>query len=93
MSIAEIIELVGLGITVVSLIGSIVVAIAKGKMRDFIVEKMEEAEASGKDGSSKLQYVIDEVSKKYKIAKLLMDTKAFVEKVIAATKKINVKGE
>lgn len=92
MSITEIIELISLIIATIGMISTIIAEIAKGKMKSFILEKMEEAEASGKDGDEKLLFVISEVKKKYKIAAILLNIKEFVEKIISVTKKINYKG-
>ena len=91
MSIAEIIELVSLAIVTLGLIISIVTAVTKGKLKEFIIEKMEEAEKTGKPAAEKLQYVIEAVKEKYKIVTIIMNVKAFVEKVIVVTKQINYK--
>lgn len=91
MSMQEIIELVGLGVTIIALVASIVVAIVKGSLRDFIGEKMKEAEASGKSGKEKLEYVMKAVKEKYKLATLLLDVREFIEKIIDLTKNINSK--
>lgn len=91
MTIAEITELIGLCVSIISLVATIVVSVKKGSMRDFIIKKMEEAEASGKSGKDKLAFVVAEVAEKYRIMKVFMDTRAFVEKIIDATKKINSK--
>ena len=91
MSVTEIIELVGLGITILCLIGSIIVAIVKGKMKDFIIAKMEEIENSGKSPVEKLQYVIDAVKEEYKILTILINVKNFIEKIIGISKQINYK--
>lgn len=91
MSVQEIVELVGLGVTIIALIVSIIVAIVKGNLKDFITEKMKEAEASGKSGKEKLEYVIKAVKEKYKLATLLIDVREFIEKIIDITKNINSK--
>lgn len=91
MSIHEIIELVGLIISVLALIGSIVYSIIKGKLKDFIIEKMEEAEALELGGQEKLNYVLEAIKEKYKIAKIILNSQKFIEKVIAISKKINFK--
>jgi K+-sensing histidine kinase KdpD len=91
MSVQEIVELVGLGVTIIALIVSIIVAIVKGNLKDFITEKMKEAEASDKSGKEKLEYVIKAVKEKYKLATLLIDVREFIEKIIDITKNINSK--
>lgn len=93
MSMTEIIELISLGITALGLIITLATAIIKGRLKEFIIEKMEEAEASGKSGDEKLLSVINAVKEEYKIAAILMNIREFVEKVIKVTKKINAKGE
>ena len=91
MSVNEIIELVIMGLGLISFILAFVIEIRKGNVKEFILEKMKEAEEKFEKGEDKLQYVIDEVGKKYKLFKFILDTKSFVEKIIDATKKINVK--
>lgn len=93
MNLTETIELISLIITALGLIISLGTAIAKGKLKQFVIEKMEEAEASGKSGEEKLLFVMNAVKEKYKIVAIVMNVKRFIEKVIAVTKKINAKGE
>lgn len=94
MTIGEIIELVALGMAIVSAI----IFIIRGKVKDYIVEKMEEAEKlyenetdPVKKSTLKLKYVIEAVKEKYKIAALIVNIKKFVEKIIEITKQINHK--
>ena len=93
MSIAEIIELIILIIATIGMIASIVIAITKGKLREFIIEKMEEAEKTGKSGKEKLEYVISAVKDKYRLTSLMMNIRKFIEMIISATKNINSKGK
>ena len=92
MSTSEIIELISLGITAAGLIFSIVAAIVRGNMKDFIIKCMEDAERTGMSGKTKYEYVILQVKEKYKIAALLLNVRKFIEKVISVSKKINAKG-
>lgn len=66
-------------------------AICSGEMKKFIMEKMEEAETSGKTGTEKLQYVIDAFKEKYKVMSFIVDVKKFVELLIEFSKKVNAK--
>ena len=93
MTILEIIELIGWIATALGLISSLIIAISRGQMKAFIIEKMEEAEESGKSGKEKLEYVILAVKDKYKLLTIFINIKNVVEKIIATTKKINYKGE
>ena len=91
MQIETIITLVILGVTVLSGLVTLIVALVRGDMKKFIVEKMEEAEKSGKTGEEKLKFVLAAVKEKYKVAELVMNVKKFVEYIISITKQINVK--
>lgn len=90
MSIETIITLVVLGVTALGGIIGLIVALVRGDMKKFIVQKMEEAEASGKTGKEKLMFVLEAVKEKYKIMKIVMDVKKFVEYIISITKQINI---
>lgn len=89
MDTREIIELVSLCITTLGLIISLVTAIVKGHLKDFIVEKMEEVEKTDKNAAEKLSYVINAVKDKYKIVAIIINIEAFVEKIIDISKQIN----
>lgn len=91
MSIETIISLVVLGVVVLAGLITIVVAIVRGDMKKFIVEKMEEAEKLDLDGAKKLEYVLKAVKDKYKILELIVNVKKFVEQIISITKQINYK--
>ena len=93
MSVAEIAEMIGIIAIGAAFLAYIIVSILKGEMRDFILKKMVEAEESGKSGKEKLEFVLEAVKEKYKILATANAIKAFVEKIIEATKKINAKGE
>ena len=88
MSNEMIITIVSLGVVALSGIVAIVIAIVRGDMKRFIVEKMEEAEEKFKDlpkpqkSIQKLQYVLQAVKEKYKIVECIMNVKKFVEYII-----------
>lgn len=91
MSVETIVTLVTLGVVALGGIISIIVAIVRGDMKKFIVEKMEEAEKSEMSGAQKLQFVIQAVKEKYKIAEVVLNTKKFIEYIISISKGINSK--
>lgn len=97
MSVAEIIELVILGLLVLAGILAIVVAIIRGDMKKFIEEKMVEAEELYKDlpqpekSKQKLTYVLQAVKEKYKLMELFINAKKFIEHIIDLSKQINAK--
>lgn len=91
MSIELIITLAVLGIAIVSGIVGIVVALVRGDMKKFIVEKMEEAEKSNLGGAKKLEYVVNAVKEKYKVLELILNVKKFIEYIISVSKNINAK--
>lgn len=85
---AQILVLVGLGCGILAGIITIVVGIVRGEVQKFIIDKMEEANEKYKDlpkpekSIKKLQYVIDAVKEKYKIAELIMNVRKFIEKIV-----------
>lgn len=91
MTTTEIILLVALGLFIIAGILVIVVAIVRGDMKKFIQEKMAEAEQLDLDGAKKLQYVLEAVKEKYKLAELFLNIKKFIEKIIEISKQINYK--
>lgn len=91
MSVETIVTLVTLGVVALGGIISIIIAIVRGDMKKFIVEKMEEAEKSEMSGTQKLQFVIQAVKEKYKIAEVVLNTKKFIEYIISISKGINCK--
>ena len=91
MSVKEIILLVALGVVVLAGIITIIIAVVRGDMKKFIVEKMEEAEKLSLTGKQKLEYVLQAVKEKYHILELVLNGKKFIEKIIEITKQINVK--
>ena len=91
MTVETIVLLALLGVSVISGVVSLIVALAKGEVKKFIEEKMVEAEKSGKTGKEKLAYVLEAVDEKYKVMKLFMNAKKFIEHIIAISKQINAK--
>ena len=91
MQIETIISLAVLGVVVLSSVITLVVALVRGDMKKFIVEKMEEAETLELSGDKKLNYVVQAVKEKYKVVELVLNVKKFIEYVIQITKKINAK--
>ena len=85
--------LIVLGFAILSGIVAIVVAILRGDMKKFIVEKMEEANEKYKDlpkpekSVKKLEYVVDAVKDKYKIFELILNVKKFIEYIVQINKK------
>ena len=91
MQVETIISLVVLGVVVVAGLVSIIIAIVRGDMKKFIIEKMEEAEKLELSGEKKLEYVLQALKEKYKVLQLLINARKFIESIIAITKQINVK--
>ena len=91
MTVETIVLLALLGVSVISGVVSLIVALAKGEVKKFIEEKMVEAEKSGKTGKEKLAYVLEAVDEKYKVMKLFMNAKKFIEHIIDLSKQINSK--
>ena len=97
MDIKDILLLVILGLVIIAGIITIIVAIARGEVKTFIKEKMAEAEKLYKDvpkpekSKAKLKYVLDAVNEKYKIFKLLMNIKKFIEKAVEFHNSMNGK--
>lgn len=93
MSKEMIATLIVLGFAILSGIVAIVVAILRGDMKKFIVEKMEEANEKYKDlpkpekSVKKLEYVVDAVKDKYKIFELILNVKKFIEYIVQINKK------
>ena len=82
------IALIILGVMIIGAIVLIVVSIVRGDMKEYIKECMAEAEELYKDlpkpekSKKKLQYVIDKVKEKYKLASLFLNIKKFVEMMV-----------
>ena len=91
MNVETIIVLAFLGDAVISGVVSIIVAIVRGDMKKFIEEKMIEAEKLELTGKEKLTYVIEAVKEKYKLAKLFLNIRKFIEHIIDLSKQINAK--
>ena len=91
MSTETIITLIALGVAIIGGLAGIIISIVRGDMKKFIVEKMEEAEKSGKSGKEKLAYVLEAVKEKYKVLELILNVQKFVETIIDISKQINSK--
>lgn len=97
MEVQTIVSLAILGVVVLGGVFAIIVAILRGEMKKFIIEKMEEAEELYKalekpeKSIKKLMFVLNAVKDKYKILEVFMNAKKFVEKVIEISKQINTK--
>ena len=84
-------------IVIIAGIITIIVAIARGDMQKFIKEKMAEAEELYKDmpkpdkSKAKLKYVLDAVNDKYKITKLFMNIRKFIEDAVRFHNSMNGK--
>ena len=91
MSKELVITLIALGIAIVSGVAVIVIALVRGGMKKFIIEKMEEAEKLDMVGCQKLQYVLQAVKEKYKVMELILNVKKFIEEIIKISKQINAK--
>ena len=91
MQVETIISLVVAGVILLGGIIALVIAIVRGDMKKFIVEKMEEAEKLELSGEQKLKYVIQAVNEKYKILRLILNIKKYIEYIISISKEINAK--
>ena len=91
MQIELLITLITLGATIVGGIIALIVAIKRGELKKFIIEKMEEAEKLELDGKKKLEYVLTAVNEKYKVMQLVLNVKKFIEYIISISKQINAK--
>ena len=91
MTLETIVLLALLGVSVVAGVVSLIVALVRGEVKKFIEEKMFEAEKSGKTGKEKLAYVLKAVDEKYKVMKLFVNAKKFIEHIITISKQINAK--
>lgn len=91
MSVEAIITIIVMGVALVSSLVILIVALCKGNLKNFIQEKMIEAEQTGKSGKEKLEYVLQAVREKYKL-KVIMDfAKKLIEILIDFSKKVNSK--
>lgn len=92
MPIREIIELVFMALAIISAVATIIIAIRNGEMKDFIIEKMDEAEKKYEDlpkpekSYKKLEYVLNAVKEKYKLISLFFDIKDFIERIVKINK-------
>ena len=82
------IVVVVLAIHIIAGIVAIIVAIVKGHLKEFIQEKMAEAEEKFKDlpkpqkSEAKLQYVLEAVNEKYKLAGIFLNIKKFIAAMV-----------
>lgn len=90
-NIQEIIAIAIMGLGLVSTIIGWIISIKKGELKEFVMQKIEEAEKTGKSGEEKLNYVLEAVKEKYKLLTFGVNVIDFVEKIIDFTKKVNVK--
>ena len=79
MNVETIVFIVILGTILLGNIVCLVAALIRGDMKKNIQTWMIEAEQSGKTGTEKLAYVIEEFKKKYKIAQFILNAKKFIE--------------
>lgn len=85
-------------IAVIGLVGALITSLRSGSLKQFILEKMEEAEKKYKDivdkderAIAKLEYVINAVKEKYKLLALLIDIKKIIEILVKFSKQVNYK--
>lgn len=91
MSTEMIITLVVFGVFILAFIGVLIYCWFKKDLRQFVEQKMVEAEQTGMSGSEKLKYVLDAVKEKYKFNLVVKAANVVVEAVIAISKQINKK--
>ena len=97
MEVKDVIILILLGLIAVGGIVGIIIALARGEVQAFIKEKMAEAEKLYKNlpkpekSKAKLKYVLDAVNEKYKISKLFLNIKKFIEKAVEFHNSMNGK--
>ena len=91
MSTELIITICSMGITLLGTIFGLIKSIVNGNLKKFVEEKMAEAEATGKTGAEKYNYVINAVKEKYKLGGFISLAKKFIEELIDFSKKVNSK--
>lgn len=91
MSTELLITLIVACIAVISTVVTIITSIRSGSLKQFILEKMEEAEHLELTGALKLDYVIQAVKDKYKLLALIINIKKIVEILISFSKQVNYK--
>jgi len=91
MQVELVITLILLGVSIVSGVVAIVVALVRGDMKLFIEKMMIEAEQKDLTGEEKLKYVLEAVKKKHKVLEIVMNVQKFVEHIIVLSKQINAK--
>ena len=96
-TVKTIILLAILAVLVVTGIIGFVIALVRGDIKKFIKEKMAEAEELYKDmpkpekSKAKLKYVLDAVNEKYKISKIFLNARKFIETLVSFFNTMNGK--
>lgn len=91
MSQEMLITIIVFGVVALILLGIIIYGLVKGNLRQFVEDKMREAEKKFDNGSDRLKYVIDAVKEKYKVNLLVNIASNIIKYVIGLTKDINYK--
>lgn len=91
MNTEAIVAIVILGVSLVGALVGLITALVRGEMKKDIEGWMIEAEQSGKSGTEKLAYVVEQFKNKYKIVQFILNVKKFIEQIIDLTKQINCK--
>ena len=91
MSVDTIITLVLAVVSIIGILVTIITSARSGSLKEFILEKMEEAEEKFSKPEEKLNYVLEEVKKEYKLLSLIVDIKLVIETLIKFSKKVNYK--
>lgn len=78
-NIETIISFVIVVVTAIGSLVSLVVKIRNAKIEVFIREKIKEAEASGKTGTEKLQYVVEKVKERFTSLGIIKDSSSLVD--------------
>lgn len=97
MELEVLIPVILLGVAVLGGIVGLIIHLVRGDIKEFVKEKMVEAEELYKDlqkpekSKKKLAYVLNAVNEKYKVMALLLNCKKFIEQIIALSKQLNAK--
>ena len=93
MELQVLIPVILLGISILGGFATLIIHLIRGDIKNFIIEKMEEAGELYKDlpkpekSIKKLQYVLEAVKEKYKIAELFINIKKFIEYIVQLNNK------
>jgi hypothetical protein len=88
MELKDIVYLIILGVIALAGIISVIIALIRGEVKKFVIEKMEEAEKKYADlpkpekSKAKLKYVLECVNEHYGLSKKFLNIKKFIEKTI-----------